>query len=421
MPRLTAFLLAGALCWPAVGYAQTKTTDVAPWATQRATPTTSVPLGAIRQAPTPMPMPTGSVAVPDVSGMPAGDSMGGTVTTAPNGWGNGVFAPSPARDPGHRAYDIGGPCGWVTWAEGLWLQPHRSDPFLYHAVTSVDPGTGTITTTLSGREYDTEEDFGFRLGAGYLFERGVYGTISYTFFDGDTGDQTFAVPAGTVGLFYTGPGPFAGLFVGPGSTVSQNWDIEYHTLDLTAGLVLSPTCFVDLFLGAGLRLAEINQDYDFEGTIGDVAGISLTALSEGVSLDMRGIGPRLGGEGRLYLLPCFALYARGYTSVLFTNRDDTADTSIQTAVGGVLGPVIINEVTYDHDDVIPALDVAIGMELSIYKGHVLIGGGYEFNYWWNLGNSEFLAVDVLAGSVNSLQKHSDISLDGLFVRLTVLW
>jgi hypothetical protein len=268
---------------------------------------------------------------------------------------------------------------------------------------------GTVTQT-DFSQYDTKFTFAFRAGVGFVTDGWVF-SGEYTQFKDTIAEQVFAIPAtaGAFNVIYVGPGQLNNQGPNPGGALATGWNLQYRTVDLMTGAVYNAAHFLDVMLSAGARIAWVDQEY--RTTIDNSnAGGGITA--ENLALNLRGCGPRAGLEARLFLCPNTVLYGRSYCSALLAHRQDN---SIQVQAQGpaVLAVIAGN---YEREEVVPILELAVGAEYWCCGGRVILSGGYEYNYWWKLGNS---ATDALAQT--GVSTHNDISLDGVFCRVSWVW
>jgi hypothetical protein len=296
-------------------------------------------------------------------------------------------------------------CGVLVWFDGLWLRPNRGNP-----VAFTQAGLG-VTTSTSLIGYDSAHDFAWRVGGGFLTEDNWLFTASYTQYKDLVAAQVFNSPGGngdvaiTVG--YVGPGQLLGATLALPGTLLTSWNLQYHTIDTFAGGVFSPTCYLDLVVGGGVRIASIDQD--FRTTIGQAD----TTTSEILGLNMQGAGPRLGGEARVYIFPWWNLYGRGFGSVLLAHRDDDS-VRLDTLADGSIDS--LSTVTYSREEIIPMVELAAGTDFTLLCGRLQLGFGYEFHYWWEMSSS---TPEIR--SQPQIFTHNPLSLDGFYARVMVLW
>ncbi|MCS7015053.1 MAG: Lpg1974 family pore-forming outer membrane protein [Gemmatales bacterium] len=360
--------------------------------------------------PTPLPgkpvVPEISPGVPDISGMPGGDDA-----YRPASWPPSVpapVAPMPMPTPLPPVEHAGGPSGWVIFGDVMFWRPRLTEPLAI--VTQVVAPGNTVSRIVP---WDGDYELAFRAGAGYLFSGGVFVWGEYTHFDNLVTNTFLALPAAPPHfLIYNGPGLGHGATAGANDTATISWDLRYHTVDIMAGSVLSPTEFLDLTIAAGARLGQITHRINTSGTQGG----GIVSGSDRWQLDIEGAGPRLGLESRLYLWRGHAgwslsLYGRSYTSLLFADLDETTE-AVQ-----IVGGVVTQQARgfYSNRQVLPQLELALGGEWSLLGGRLIIAGGYEWIYWFDAASSSLSMLN--SGTV----QHQDLSFDGPYIRAILLW
>lgn len=363
--------------------------------------------------PHPTPFPTKPEAsrhgpvVPDISGMPGGDD-----TFRPASWPPSVpapVAPVPMPTPPPPPDHVGGPSGWVVFGDVLFWRPRLNEPQLLIAQV---PTPNNIV--IRAVPWDGDYELAFRAGLGYLFSGGVYIWGEYTHFDNLVTTTSFTLPASPPHVvIYNGPGLSHGATAGSNDSATISWDLRYHTVDIMAGSVLSPTEFFDLTLAAGARLAEITQRIDTSGSQGG----GIVSGRERFQLDIEGAGPRLGLESRLYLWRgqggwSLTFYGRSYAALLFADVDETIE-AVQTS-GGVITQRISG--ASSTRQILPQVELALGGEWSLLGGRLIVAGGYEWIYWFDAASSNFSAFSA-SGNV----QHQNLSFDGPFIRAILLW
>lgn len=316
-------------------------------------------------------------------------------------------APVPVPTPPPPEH-VGGPSGWVFFGDVLFWRPRLNEPQL---IVAQNPNPTTFQLRLI--PWDGDYEVAFRAGLGYLFSGGVYVWGEYTHYDNLVTATSFTVPAAPPHfVLYNGPGIVHGQPAGSGDVINSSWDLRYHTVDIMAGSVLSPTEFFDLIIAAGARLANMTHRFDTTRISGGGSNLD----RDHFQVDTEGAGPRFGAEGRLYLWRghggwSLAFYSRGYTSLLFADIDET-DTS-QSFVGNTLTRDFQSH--YSRRQILPQLELAVGGECSLFGGRLIIAGGYEWIYWFDAASGN--VSTAISGNV----QHQDLSFDGPFIRAAFLW
>lgn len=364
-----------------------------------------------RELPSPTPItkpgpPDVTPAIPDISGMPGGEDA-----YRPASWPPSVpapVAPMPMPSPPPPPEHVGGPTGWVLFGDVLFWRPRLNEPQSIVAQV-LGPNQFALRTV----PWDGDYELAFRAGVGYLFSGGVYIWGEYTHFDNLVNVTSLIVPATPPHLItYNGPGLFHGGTANPTDTVGASWDLRYHTVDIMAGSVLSPTEFLDLIVAAGARLAQITHRFEAASFQGGGTGLGV----ERVQLDTEGAGPRFGLESRLYLWRghtgwSLAFYGRSYGTLLFADSDETLE-AVQFS-GNTL--TFNARASSSARRILPQVELALGGEWSLFGGRLIVAGGYEWLYWFDAASSNFSMLN--SGSV----QHQDLSFDGPFIRAILLW
>lgn len=360
-----------------------------------------------------MPMNSGSMtsmppisACPDVTGQPVADGIKpvGLFSSACNPCGPIVGG---CTNPDCEI-ETSGACGFFTTGEFMFMKMRRNDPVALFRSTTGTPGIDARDTgALAG--YSSTYNGAFRVGAGYLASSGWLFSANYTRFKDTSEPQRFTSedPSGNTSILYVGPGVLGSAYQFTQGALESQWQFDYQTIDLQVGAVYSPSSCLDVILNGGLRYADLSQDY---GTIirDDVA---LTTQSENLSTNLRGGGPRFGGEARLYAwtgrTSSLMLYGRGFSSILIASRKESTI---------YFNPNTVQTVTYSREELLPMVEVGAGAEMSFFKGHLIVGAGYEWNYLFEAGSSN---VDYANNA--RFNRHVNLSLEGFTLRAAVLW
>lgn len=360
-----------------------------------------------------MPMTSGSMttmpsiaACPDVTGQPVADGIKpvGLFTSSCNPCGPIIGGCTPPD----CEIETSGSCGWFTTGELMYLKMRRNDPVALFRLTTGTPGIDAQDVgALEG--YTSTYDFAFRVGGGYLASSGWIFSANYTRFKDTSEAQRFVSddPSGNTSILYVGPGVLGSAYQFTQGVLESQWQFDYQTIDVQAGAVYSPSSCLDMIVSGGLRYADLSQDY---GTIIQ-DDIAQTIQTENLTTTLRGGGPRFGGEARLYAwtgrTSSLMLYGRGFSSVIIANRKESTV---------YVNPNTVQTVTYSREELLPMLEVGAGAEMSFFRGHVILGAGYEWNYLFEAGSSN---VDYANNA--RFNRHVNLSLEGFTLRASVLW
>jgi hypothetical protein len=459
MRRWTSLVLAGALGWPASSFAQ----ETLPAASQ---PDTNHPgVANVQRNPLERPEPDGLLPVvpplppaPRSAPVAEADSGAGIVQTQANGE---MKRPSPAgpvaarpapyaampRSTGEeKAYSVVQPgphghpmpfvpghmppgaavplvptpcpppppqpdcgpcneCGPLWIGEFLFLRASRRDPVIQAQLVE------DITSFNSLIAYDADHEYAYRVGGGWLTEGGWLFLATYMQFTDNLSDQIYfnPDPTGSFSLTYVGPGQLLNSTLAQPGFIISSWNLQFRSVDIFFGGVFSPTNYLDIVAGGGLKLLWMDQDYR---TTVDASASDGVIQGENLTINTRGMGPRMGGEARAYIFPWLNLYGRGFGSLLLTHRNDDS-LLVETGLGGINN---VSFVTYSREEIVPVLELAAGAEVTVWNGRLQFGGGYEFTYVWQGATS---TVDAL--STPRVVTHNDLSLDGFYARIVWLW
>jgi hypothetical protein len=349
-------------------------------------------------------MPPRDPRVPDLSGMPGMDmcppmSCLPPMTAAP--------IPPPPCCPPEMPPECG-PCGGCYFfAEGLYFRPRRGDQLAERRFVD---GSGNQIT--EGVFWTPNSEIGYRGGVGFRTGDGMTVWTKYTWFEQDIYRENVvldaAAPVGSVittTIFGIIPDNVAGALPGTGFQFTHYF--RYHTIEGMGGAAFAPAEYVDLIIAGGVKLVKIDQNYGFLQVNTNPQPTTVVDIS----LDVEGFGPRFGGECRVYLCRncgCDAsLFTRGYVSGLWIRREEQH--FIQSFTNGSVSAVQVR--TLNREDFMPVMELAGGVELEL-GGCVTISGGYEWNYYWDLGS----VTDFFGNTYRQ-----DITLEGAFLRVGILF
>jgi hypothetical protein len=296
-------------------------------------------------------------------------------------------------------------CGPLWIGELLFLRASRRDPVIQVQLTDGLVSSNDLVA------YDTSHAAAYRVGGGWLTEGSWLFLATYMQFKDTVSDLMFANPDpnGNFSLTYVGPGQLLNSTLAQPGFMINSWNLQFRSVDIFFGGCYSPTQYLDLVAGGGLKLLFADQNYR---TTIDASSSGGVLQAEDLSINTRGIGPRMGGEARCYIFPWLNLYGRGFGSLLLAHRDDDS-LLLETGLAGINN---VSFVTYSREEIVPVLELAAGAEVTVWNGRLQLGGGYEFIYVFQGGTS---SVDAL--STPRVVTHNDLSLDGVYARIVWLW
>jgi hypothetical protein len=290
-----------------------------------------------------------------------------------------------------------------VFADLLYLRPGNID-YIY-AVEQ----TGTLPTDSptgpTGR-VGFDAALGYRVGVTHCLTDCSSLQASYTWFQDDTQSSINAAP-GTVLVFQ--PGLPSIPNVGASSILaSSRYNIRFQQADLDYRGLLYGTCNSAVNYFAGLRYANLKQDFHAEEDVGAPTG--LTQANTHISFDGFGIGMGLDGMRRA-ANSGWLVYGR--SSASFVSGEFKA-TYRQLAQFGPNSTVGNNLVDYR---VLTILQTELGAGWQSSCGRVRVTAGYQFAGWFNSLTTGSYILGVQNRQFNNLNE--TITFDGLVTRLLV--
>lgn len=243
-------------------------------------------------------------------------------------------------------------------------------------------------------------DFGFRVGAGYLFEHdGWDSALTFTWFQTDAHDKVRASTNGSLFPEMGLPGEFA-------QTAKVRWEIDYFVIDGE----LARSFFVSKFLSLrplfGFETAWIEQNRRFQELV--------VAKSRN---DFWGIGPRLGVDTTWFFNSHFSMFANISGALLWGNFD----VKDKQKLPGSANPKYTRS-NGDFHAIVPNLKTLVGVQWETNfnddANHLGIQLGYEFQYWWR--QNQILDISstyaLLLPEVPKYERQSgDLSINGVTI------
>jgi len=286
--------------------------------------------------------------------------------------------------------------GWHVGANGLVFQVSNRD--MNYATTSTVSGS---TTHTSVDAVEPDYDIGFDVNAGYHFEgTGSDVTAAFEYFSNDDSDTTTGATASSVttvnGDFHRARG--------------EN-DLDYYAIDLMGHEAVDVGNNLDMHLGAGLRYANIDNEFTTRGF--DNLTNELGNASKNES-DAWGIGPRITFDGFYDIYQGFGLEAGLGASLLYGETDYTVtDTSFNSATGP--GTITNVDKKDDSNQLIPELDAKIGLG---YNYHINQDYSMNFHAGWKTIHY-FDVVDNSGFALGAGTSGSDLSMSGPYFGITL--
>jgi Legionella pneumophila major outer membrane protein precursor len=289
------------------------------------------------------------------------------------------------------------PAAWLFSADYLLERPRRrADDYAI-----VDP-VDNLTPEGSVKNIGFDLASGLRAGIGYRAAGSSWETwFTYTYLS-SSGNASAVAPNG--GLLYadlTRPGLVdTALFATATDTLTYNvYDMD--TMQRVAGD--DRFC---LKIGFGARYANIDMN---QGAFYD--GRDANAATVASRVTFNGAGLTASGEGRWALPWGFSAFGRAKAGLVV---GDVHNSLRETNNGGLTTNADISEQYYAT---IPVLEMGSGFSWD-YRS-LRISAGYEMTNWFNMVDTPTFTNDFAEGKIG--RRRSDLSLDGLFVQMSVAY
>jgi hypothetical protein len=304
-----------------------------------------------------------------------------------------------------RSADVG---PWFGGVEYRFMRATFSEAIAFATVTDAI-GPGGLQRQVHGQELSFDYDSSMRFYLGTHIGDSQDIRFSYWYFDTDVAvngaagaGQTIVDPFGNIGL-----GAAAATIATTASVNMNVFDLEY----------LQSMHFhnqnVDFQYGAGLRFADINQDYT--SVIRNGGAVTSTGL---FTADFAGIGPYLSLMGSTSQCDRrLSLFAKGGAALLLGSYDIASQVNVPGFASGGQSA--------DRTRVVPMLEAELGATWHA-TDRLTISTGWLFQTWFDLGTSggTFDGENLPLAPVDTVFGQTDdsniMSFDGLFVRAE-LW
>lgn len=297
--------------------------------------------------------------------------------------------------------------------EPLWL--HRSSVFadlLYLRPGNIDyiyavEQTGTLPTDSptgpTGR-VGLDAGFGFRVGGNCCLSDCSSIQASYTWFEQDTSDTITANP-GNVLIFQ--PGVPGIPNVGSSSIQSSaEYDIRFQQVDVDYRALLYGTCNSAVNYFAGLRYANLEQNFHAQQDVGVPVG--LADVTTEINFDGFGIGFGLDAMRRSAYS---GLLVYGRASASFVAGEFKADYLETTQ----FGPNSVIGNSLEDYRVLTILQTELGLGWQSECDRFRVTAGYQFAGWFNSLTTGTYIAGVQTRQFDELWE--TISFDGLVTRV----
>lgn len=296
--------------------------------------------------------------------------------------------------------------GWTAMAEVMFMRPSTSE--LDYAILDADDAK--IVGPAEVLRVDTNYEPGFRIGVGYdLAGTGVDTKLVYTWLHTSFSDSVVE-PSGFE-LFDTRTNRASGDDNDRhrADEARAKFEFDYDVVDLEVGQTFQAGgSAVEIRLFGGLRYASIDQVLEAVYTGGDFSQGSSDFTAVTSSLDLNGIGPRIGVGGSWDLGSGFSLFGH------------TAGTLLVADFEGFLDQRRNNQIIELNEDfeirVVPVAELSLGVGWVNQLSWALLTlrGGYEVENWFNIVDHMRLPLAVWSNPNFDTSNTTDLSLDGFF-------
>jgi hypothetical protein len=308
--------------------------------------------------------------------------------------------------------------GFKIGIDALYLRATNSD--LDYASSFTSPTANTVNSRNAA--VDPSFDWGFYAQVGYLFPcTGNDITLSYTYLRNNDTDSVVAANAvgGFLPTVAVPPLSPLGLgLTGIFNAADGKAEFDLNAVDLDFGQRFT-TGGYDMRMFAGLRYASINHTLT-ANAIGDIdlgppIVVTTDRGAQRFTSDYRGIGPRIGVDGRYCLQSGFGLDANFSTALLVGNVDAKYDAT--SVVAGVTPNARYQANSGSRTRVVPVLEAKLGADYThivdrCSKSSLVFEAGYQVTNYFN-------AVDharVVNGfTILSQNTTSDVAFDGPYL------
>jgi hypothetical protein len=326
--------------------------------------------------------------------------------------------------------------GFKVGIDALYLRPTNND--LAYATVIAAP-VGTEAGFQRNAIVDPSFDWGFYAQVGYLFPcTGNDLTLGYTYLRTDEKHAVDVRPGVTPGtgpvisLLPVGSGAIFGSPVTFASAEGKN-ELDINAIDLEAGQRFT-RCAYDMRMFAGVRYANIDHTLQAVGrpfAVGSGEDNTTVTGAQQFKSEYRGIGPRLGVDGRYCLNSGFGIDGNLSTSLLVGTLDSTYRAArITTGTGPDAGVAAFQAKDGSRTRIVPVLEAKLGVDYTHIidcrcKSSIVFEAGYQVTNYFNAVDRPRVvnapppavvpAQPVLGSGFAYQGTGSDVSFDGPYV------
>lgn len=289
--------------------------------------------------------------------------------------------------------------GFKIGLDALYLRPTNSD---LNYATVIEPNSNFTGGFQRNAYIDPSYDWGFYAQIGYLFPcTGNDLTLGYTYLRSDETDSVAAGTSGTVGVL-----PLGVIF---GAATGKS-EFDLNAVDLEGGQRFTTGAY-DMRMFAGLRYANIDHHLQTLAQPLLLGGVVGTHEFES---QFRGLGPRIGVDGRYCLSSGFGVDANLSTALLVSHVDAHYDETITSET-----PVRFQAKNGSENRLVPVLEAKLGVDYTYImdcrcKSALAFEAGYQATNYFNAVDRARVVND--AGTAFDYQNTtSDVGFDGIYL------
>ncbi len=301
--------------------------------------------------------------------------------------------------------------GFKVGIDALYLRPTNSD---LNYATSISFPTNFSQGFERNATVDPSYDWGFYAQVGYLFPcTGNDLTLAYTYLRSDETDSVVGVSgAGGTNISVL---PLNAVFGGSFGAAAGKAKFDLNVVDLEGGQRFTTGTY-DMRMFAGLRYANI--DHQLQSFGAPFAGGSTTFGAQEFKSQFRGLGPRIGVDGRYCLNSGFGVDANLSTALLIGHVDGCYDAALTTGSGSGLTVTNFAAKNGSENRVVPVLEGKLGVDYTYImdcrcKSALTFEAGYQATNYFN-ADDHARVVNTGGTSFAYQNNTSDVAFDGIY-------
>jgi hypothetical protein len=280
--------------------------------------------------------------------------------------------------------------GFKVGVDALYLRATSSD-LDYATLFSNTIGASPLLAT--NASVDPSYTWGFYVQVGYLVPcTGNDITLGYTYLrPNDTDSVTSgATTSGMAAVMFLPAGELGFQFISPNfAAASARSELDLNAVDLEIGQRFTTGAY-DMRMFAGLRYASIDHTFSSlaAGNFFGTGPADASTLAQEFASNYRGIGPRMGVDGRYCLQSGFGIDANVSTSLLVGKIDPKYD-AVAVNEATVPGSITtFQENNGSRSRVVPVLEAKLGVDYThimdrCAKSSVVFEAGYQVTNYFN--------------------------------------